>query len=86
MISKDDILDMCDLERDEIDAIAEHEHVPEIVAAAIGDYLMHEVHGMERVRDMIVDDIRSAIDRRDPVHAASLFMALEHFLIAHPCA
>ena len=86
MISKSDILGMCDLELDEIDAIAEHEHIPEVAAAALGDYLLHQRHGAERVRDMIVDDIRAAVDRHDEPHAASLLMALRHFLVAHPCA
>jgi S-ribosylhomocysteine lyase LuxS involved in autoinducer biosynthesis len=86
MISKDDILDMCDLDRDEIEAIAEHEHIPDVAAAALGDYLIHQVHGAERVRDMIVDDIRTAIERQDRGHASSLYMALQHFLTEHPCA
>ena len=86
MISKADILGMCDLERDEIEAIAEHEHIPEVAAAALGDYLVHQAHGAERVRDMIVDDIRWAIERCDQTHATALYMALRHFLTAHPCA
>ena len=86
MISKDDIIGMCDLDLEEVDAIAEHEHVPEVVAAALGDYLLHQIHGAERVRDMIVDDIRAAMDRRDPSHASSLCTALQHFLTTHPCA
>ena len=86
MISKHDIIGMCDLEEDEIDAIAEHEHIPEVAAAALGDYLLHQAHGAERVRDMIVDDIRSAVRRHDQNHAATLFMALQHFLGAHPAA
>ncbi|MDK9697336.1 MAG: hypothetical protein OEL76_13190 [Siculibacillus sp.] len=86
MISKTDILGMCDLEPDEIEAIAEHEHIPEVAAAALGDYLVHQEHGAERVRDMIVDDIRHAVERRDRAHAATLHMALRHFLTTHPCA
>ena len=86
MISKHDILGMCDLELDEIDAIAEHEHIPEVAAAALGDYLLHQDHGPERVRDMIVDDIRAAMGRHDQPHAASLYVALQHFLVTHPCA
>lgn len=86
MISKADILGMCELDRDEIEAIAEHEHIPEVAAAALGDYLVHQEHGAERVRDMIVDDIRWAMERQDRAHASTLYMALRHFLDAHPCA
>lgn len=86
MISKDDIIGLCDLDIDEIDAIAEHEHIPEVAAAALGDYLVHQAHGAEKVRDMIVDDIKMALDRNDQSHASTLYMALQHFLAQHPCA
>lgn len=86
MISKDDILGMCDLDEDEIDAIAEHEHIPEVAAAALGDYLMHQARGVEQVHAMIVDDIRAAMARADGPHAASLYRTLQHFLAGHPMA
>ena len=84
MISMHDILGMCDLDVDEIDAIAEHEHIPEVVAAALGDYLMHQARGVERVHAMIVEDIRVAIGHKDGQHAASLVVTLQHFLTEHP--
>ncbi|TBW41030.1 hypothetical protein EYW49_02430 [Siculibacillus lacustris] len=84
MISKDDILGLCDLDPAEIEAIAEHEHIPEVAAAALGDYLLHQAHGAEVVRDMIVDDIRAAARTGDTAHAATLAMALRHFLSLHP--
>ena len=86
MISKDDILGLCELEEDEIDAIAEHEHIPEVAAAALGDYLMHQANGLTRVHEMIVDDIRDALGRNDGVHAASLYSTLQHFLVHHAAA
>ena len=42
MISKEDILGLCDLDEDEVEAIAEHEHIPEVAAAALGDYRSEE--------------------------------------------
>lgn len=86
MISKDDIIGLCDLEEDEIDAIAEHEHIPEVAAAALGDYLMHQTNGVARVHSMIVDDIRDALGRNDGPHAASLYVTLRHFMSHHPVA
>ncbi len=86
MISLDDIIGMCDLDEDEIEAIAEHEHIPEVAAAALGDYLMHQARGVERVHAMIVDDIRAAMSRSDGPHAASLLRTLHHFLATHPLA
>lgn len=84
MISKDDILGLCDLEQDEIEAIAEHEHIPDVAAAALGDYLVHQANGAARVHSMIVDDIRDALGRQDGPHAASLYVTLQHFIAHHP--
>lgn len=84
MISKDDILGLCDLEEDEIVAIAEHEHIPDVAAAALGDYLVHQANGAARVHSMIVDDIREALGRQDGPHAASLYETLRHFNSHYP--
>ena len=47
---------MCGLTEDEVLAIAEHEHLPEIAATALAHYLLSREHGSEEIRDMIVDD------------------------------
>ncbi|MFZ0402333.1 MAG: hypothetical protein WAL03_14760 [Pseudolabrys sp.] len=41
-------------------AVAEHEHMPEVTATALAQYLLSREHGSEKIRDMIVDDIREA--------------------------
>ena len=84
MISIHDCIAMCGLNRDEVDAIAEHEHVPEIEAAALASELMHRAGGAAEVRDMLVDDIRAAAARNDRKHAAELLATLRHFLRDHP--
>ncbi|WP_349369018.1 hypothetical protein [Salinarimonas sp.] len=86
MISLIDAIGLSDLTEDEIAAIAEHEHVPEMVAATLGAYLVHEAHGPEKIRDMMMDDIRAAVRRRDFDHARQLTGALRHFLAEHPDA
>ena len=40
MITMKDCIDMCGLTQNEVMAIAEHEHVPEIAAASMGRYLL----------------------------------------------
>ena len=84
MISLSDCIAMCGLSEDEVLAIAEHEHIPEIAAAALGQYLLNQQHGPEKIRDMIREDIRSALARNDRTHARDLVMALRHFLSEHP--
>ena len=68
----------------EVLAIAEHEHIPEIAATALAEYLMHEQHGAERIRDMIADDIREAQRRGNKAHVLTLLHVLHHFLRSHP--
>ena len=60
MISLEDCIGLCGLTEEEVLAIAEHEHLPEIAATALAQYLLSQAHGSEKVRDMIVDDIRQA--------------------------
>lgn len=84
MISVTDCIGLCGLTPEEVGAIAEHEHVPEIVAATMGSYLIHCDHGAERIRDMMVDDIRTAVRRHDTQHARHLVQALRLFLHEHP--
>ncbi len=86
MISLEDCIAFCGLDKEEVDAISEHEHIPEIAAAALADYLMKQPHGGEAVRSMIVDDIHEALDHGRVAHAQELFMALRHFLDQHPDA
>lgn len=82
-ITRDDILGMCDLTEEEVDAIAEHEHVPEAVAAALGNMLVHRDEGIDAIRRMIKDDVRAALARGDRAHASSLVKALHHFVAEH---
>ena len=84
MISIEDCIAMCDLTREEVDAIAEHEHIEEIAAAALANYLMGREGGPQKIREMIQDDIRAALEHRDKDHARELLMALRHFMHAHP--
>ena len=66
-------------------AIAEHEHLPEIAATALAQYLLSQEHGSERVRDMIVDDIRRAQVARDNKEKVLVLLhVLHHFLKTHP--
>jgi hypothetical protein len=84
MISLEDCIALCGLTESEVLAIAEHEHVPEIIAAALGRYLLGKEHGPEQIRDMIRDDVRAALDAKDLPHASALVAVLRHYLESHP--
>jgi hypothetical protein len=84
MISLEDCVALSGLTEAQVLAIAEHEHLPEIAAAALGQYLSNQEHGMEKIRDMIVDDIREAQQRQDKAQTLTLLHVLHHFLKSHP--
>lgn len=84
MITLNDCIAFSGLTDKEVLAIAEHEHLPAIAAAALAQYLLSQQHGMERVRDMIVDDIREAQHHNDKARVQTLLHVLHHFLKTHP--
>jgi hypothetical protein len=86
MISIEDCVALCGLDRDAVAAIAEHEHIPEIAASALGKYMLSSPKGAEAVKQMIVDDVRRAVASGRVRHAAELIMALRHFLADYPQA
>jgi hypothetical protein len=84
MITLEDCIGLCGLTEEEVLAIAEHEHLSEVVATALAQYLLCCEHGSETVRDMIVDDIRHAEAAGDKAHTLALLHVLHHFLKTHP--
>jgi len=84
MISIEDCVAMSGLDPEEVAAVMEHEHVPEIEAAAIACDLLQQIGGAAAIRQMLVDDFRAAIGRGDRQHAARLLLALRRFLHEHP--
>lgn len=83
MITLEEVIDLTGLTREEVDAIAEHEHIPEAAAAALADYLMHQEKGVDTIAGMIRDDIRHALEHHDRQHAATLLATLRHFIAEH---
>jgi hypothetical protein len=79
----EDCLELCALSEEEIRAIAEHEHIPEIVALELGDYLVRGPDGELLVSHMFIDDIRAAERRGDLAHAAQLKKTMRHFIEQH---
>ena len=84
MLTLQDCIALCGLTEDEVDAIAEHEHLPEIVAAELGNYLLQGPDGVPRIKRIILDDIAAARARGDEKHALALKLVLRHFVATHP--
>lgn len=84
MLTREDCIGLCDLDEAEIEAIAEHEHVPLIIAAELGNYLVHCDDGVPRIRRMILDDIAHCLTRGEDERARRLKLVLFHFARNHP--
>ena len=83
MLTFQDCLGFCELTEDEIDAIAEHEHLPGIVAAELGNSLIRVADGQLLIQRMIFVDMVAALRRGDRARAARLEHTLRHFIEAH---
>jgi hypothetical protein len=84
MLTFEDCLGLCDLTEEEILAIAEHEHIPEMAAVELGNYLVHEPGGEMRIKAIIRDDIADACARGDRKHELALKALLRNFVLQHP--
>ena len=84
MISREDCLALCGLSVDEILALAEHEHIPTMLAVGLGAHLLCQKDGCRTIRQMIIDDMDDALSRGDTEHVAELKRTLKTFLAEHP--
>lgn len=84
MLTIEDCIALSELSEEEILAIAAHEHIPEMAAVELGNYLVQTPAGELRVAAMIRDDIEHARHCGDLARAALLRHCLRHFLSGHP--
>ena len=83
MLTFEDCLGMSELTEEEILAIAEHEHIPELAALEMGNYLVHAPDGEKRIKRIILDDIAAARNAGDAHRATALKLVLRHFCAGH---
>ena len=76
MISLEEYFGLYGLDENEVAAISEHEHIPDIAAAALASYLLTQPHGGETVRTMIIDDIHKALVMVEKGHNAKRALRL----------
>lgn len=84
MLTLDDCLAFSDLTPEEILAIAEHEHIPQVAALEMGNYLL-SCKGSECIERMIADDIRDSQQHGNGQHTMELRKVLDDFVKRHPC-
>jgi hypothetical protein len=84
MLTLEDCIALCGLSEEEVLAIAEHEHIPEIAAAEVGGYLARTPEGELCIKAMIKDDLAVAAARGDRNHELALRLLLRNFVLQHP--
>lgn len=84
MLAMQDLLDYCDLSRGEVEAIAEHEHVPLAVAAEMSECLLSSPEGVCRLHAMIASNMERAMKTGRIQHAMDLASTYQHLQRTHP--
>ena len=83
MLSYEDCRALSELTEAEIAAIARHEHIPAIVAAELGRYLVETPDGCKRIAAFLRDEMDAAAVRADLQRVLELKMVLRHFMEEH---
>ena len=65
MLAINDFIGCSNLYECEVEAIAEHEHVPIPLAVVIGEVLLTSPEGVCELHRMVADDIQHAVDEGD---------------------
>jgi len=86
MLTIQDCIELSELTEEEILAIAQHEHIPEMAALELGNYLIHTPDGQKRIKAMIVDDIDDARREGHFDRVLALKLCLKHYLEHHATA
>jgi len=84
MLSMQDLIDYCDLEQGEIEAIAEHEHIPVAVAAELSEVLLCSPEGVCRLHSMIIENMEHALEEGQYQHVKDLAETYQHLQRTHP--
>lgn len=84
MLSYQDCVELSDLTEEEIEAIAQHEHLPEMAALELGSYLVHTDQGVPMIKRIILEDIEEERRRGDAEKVLQLKLVLKHFVDTHP--
>jgi hypothetical protein len=64
MLSLEDCIALSGLTEEEILAIAQHHHIPEIAAAELGNYLSRSADGQLAIKSMIRENLQAVSERR----------------------
>jgi len=75
---------LCGLSEEEVLAIAQHERIPGIAAAELGNYLLRTADGELCLKAMICDDLNAAHAQGDRARELALRRMVRDFVLQHP--
>lgn len=78
MITIRDCEGLAGVDPDEIEAVAEHEKVPYIVALEKGSWLLEQTWGPPAIRQIIKDDLSTAAEHGSWRHVDELMATYDH--------
>lgn len=86
MLTLEECLDFSELSEEEVLEIAEHEHLPEIVAAALGHTLLKSPNGVDIIRSYFLENLEKATSRGDVRKVRQVDGLIRRFLSRAPDA
>jgi hypothetical protein len=60
MLTLEECLDCSELSREEVREIADHHHLPEVLAAALGHALLNSPTGLDTIRGYLLQNLEKA--------------------------
>jgi len=84
MLSIHDCQGMCGLTEDELQVLADHEHLPLIVASELAATLLRTPRGTWQVRNCLLDELEKSVARKELDKAKRLERVISGFISAHP--
>jgi hypothetical protein len=86
MLTMRDCLDYCDLTDEEVKLFAEHEHIPDEVAAPLACSLVQTDEGVKIIYGYLSDLASDALDQGSMAKAKHVISVYAEFRTAHPLA
>lgn len=84
MLTLQDCLELSGLTEDEVSIIAEHEHVPEIIAAELGSTLLNTPKGVYQIKQMMLEELEKAASNGQRDKEKQIDKIYARFNASHP--
>lgn len=84
MLSLGDCVGMCGLNEDELQVLADHEHLPMVVAAELAAGMLQTPKGIWQIRHFMFKALEASVARHDAERERHLRAVISHFTSSHP--